>query len=130
MNASITLDLKIFLDLLTYDGLFDYVTLDTSIGAIISQADPEKKVAYVEPLNAYKCTVWYPVESWICECKRRAAFEQALVKARQEIAARPKVFIEEQQTKDKEELQRLIIAAATAGNTTEFNKLMERMKNK
>src|SRR5216683_3775420 len=79
---TITLPLKEFLDLITYNGLFDSMSIPSSIGHYIHLTDPKHIISFVEPLNDQLSTLYYPIESYINEQKRRHEIEKAIVEHR------------------------------------------------
>lgn len=108
-------DLVQFLELITYNQLFNYVDVPSNIGAIIALADPDKTICYCEPINVDLTTIWYPISSWIAECKRRKHIDDILAEPKPVRVSTPNVSAQ-------------LLAAALAGNEEEVKRLTELMK--
>ena len=114
----IKVPLELLLEVLTYNQLFDYVHLPSSIGAQISLADPQQQHCHVEPLNTEVCIVWYPIKSWIDECKRRKELthiSQAFKDRRKEVVTLT-------------DLNNKLLQACVEGNMEEMQKLTEQIQ--
>lgn len=117
---NLQLDLTEFLEFATYNKLFDSVVLSPTMAAQVALADPDKKLCVCEPTNDLFTTVWYPVDSWIAECKRRSSIEKAIAEER----AKPKPIKKE----DTSTLTKQLLVASMNGNEAEVKRIMELMK--
>lgn len=108
-----------FLDIVSYNKLFNYVYLPSKTGAEILLEDPTHEICFVESINFELCCVWYPISSWIDEIKRRKEMEKSLL----DFSRKPKLIKD-----DKVELNKLLIKAAMRGDFNEVNRITERMK--
>jgi hypothetical protein len=113
------LKIKDFMDIVTYDGLFEWVDLPSYIAAQCIIDDPEHKEVFCEPVSALTVRCYYPIESWIKELKRRKDIETTLTESLKHRHVRPNEFL------SKSELQKLIITATIMGNFSEVTRLGE-----
>lgn len=110
----VILDAIEFLELITYNQLFNYVHVPSHIGASLSLADPDKKLCVCEPVNIDTTCIWYPISSWIAECKRRKSIDDKSAEFRASYVA-PK--------EDIVELKKMLLKAAMSGDTNEVGRL-------
>lgn len=116
-----TIDIKDFLNILTYNSLFEYVDLPPYIAAHILQDDPSHNTCFCETTNIENVRVWYPVESWIKELRRRKELETELTNmSRLHVATKPIERIED--------IQQLIVKATIRRDFEEVNKLNDRLQ--
>lgn len=114
------IELSVFLDLLTYNKLFNYVDLPTMVAAAVALCDEEKQVCYCEPQPHPDITrVWYPVENWIVECKRRSEIERTLTEARKQGMCIDYPGLQ------KPNFQQQLVAAAIKGDMNEVKRIQE-----
>lgn len=106
-----THSLKQFLDFITYNGLFHYVTIPISLAAAINDDKDSKELCHVEPINELVSVVWYPQKAWIDECKRREEVNETRDTWKQNIKPPEKDLLtqiqEASKSGNKEELERL-----------------------
>lgn len=116
------LNIKDFFDIVTYDGLFEWVDLPAYVAAQCLIDDPEHKQVFCEPVSTLTVRCYYPIESWIKELKRRKDIERTLADV-------TKLHIIKKLPKESiPELQHLIVTATIAGNFEEVTRLSERLK--
>ncbi len=114
------IELNILLDLLTYNKLFNYVDLPTMVASAIALCDIEKEVCYCEPtVNVEITRVWYPIQSWIDECKRRSDIERTLTEARKN-----HMCVDFPGLKQPN-LQQQLVQAAVKGDMVEVKRIQE-----
>jgi len=90
---NLTISLHEFLELITYNQLFDHVVIPNSIGDAIENAliEHHKEMSqkgilinlilpcHVERTDLGYCNVWYPIGSWNAELTRRSDLEKILL---------------------------------------------------
>lgn len=118
------LKIKDFFEIVTYDGLFEWVDLPSYIAAQCIIDDPEHKEVFCEPVSALTVRCYYPIESWIKELKRRKEIEQIDILQKQMKVIK---FVSKPLEQD---LKKLIISATLAGNFAEVQRLGELLNNK
>lgn len=91
----LSLNLKVFLNFITYDGLFESVSLvsQPDIAVAILQADPNHELTYLEHVEESSTYILWLVDAWITEKKRRE-----LVHSKHEIILKPENKIEQPKT--------------------------------
>lgn len=123
------MDIKLidFMELLTYNKLFEYVDIPSHIAAQILIDDPIHDCCFCEPINSQQVRIFYPIESWIKELKRRKEIETIITDSQM----RPhKPTDKWNDVMNKNELQKLIISATLAGNFAEVQRLGELLNKK
>ena len=112
MNLSLTQ----FLEFATYNRLLNYVHVSNEIAAEIVKEDSEHKYCFVEAHNHETSCVWYPIESWIEECRRRKELNRKV-----SITIAPEV-------KTVKQLQNELMQAAMKGDRELIKQLAEKLE--
>lgn len=116
------IELPVLLDLLTYNKLFNYVDLPTMVAAAIALCDEQKEICYTEPSPHPEITrVWYPIDEWIKECKRRSDIEKTLENARKQGQCIDFPGLKNPQ----EDLQQQLVRAAVKGDFNEVARIQK-----
>lgn len=121
------LKIKDFMDIVTYNGLFEWVDLPSFIAAECLIDDPEHREVFCEPVSPILVRCYYPIESWIKELKRRKEIETIITESQM---LPHKSTDKWNDILNKNELQKLIISATLAGNFAEVQRLGELLNKK
>lgn len=112
------------MEVLSYHQLFSYVELPSSFAAYISLCDEGKEMCYCEPQSEILTCVWYPIENWIIECKRRTRIEKLKIEEEANALIRKKAK-EARANSPKSQLSAKLLAAALSGNEEEVEKIKQ-----
>lgn len=107
------------MDIVTYNGLFEWVDLPSYVAAQFLIDDPEHHEVFCEPVSPILVRCYYPIESWIKELKRREEIEQINTLQKQMKVIK---FVSKPLEQD---IKKLIISATLAGNFAEVQRLGE-----
>jgi hypothetical protein len=123
MNLS-TLDLT---NLLTYNGLFDYVSLINHIHVAQEvERDAEHKSACVIEWHTPEHPILWSASGWVSECKRR----EDLFRAEKESKEKPRPQITEKRTKSPiDELKAELLRCLSSGNIQAAMETQQKIKD-
>lgn len=115
------IDLKVFLNLLSYDGIINPIHLPSEIAAEVELEQQAvavaNRVCHCEPVNELQTDCWYPIQSWYDEVRRRNKIDATLQDCEHDkIITSP------------EELNAALIIASVAGDVKEVNRLISMIK--
>lgn len=134
---NIIIDHEVLLDALTYNHLFDYVDVPYDFAAALEKSYEQHYkllaaegclIDHVTPYHIEKTDhhpgyrIWYPIRSWIDECKRRSGMEQAISQERERVQANKSVADQIQQ------LNQQLIAVFREGNKEKINELADKIR--
>jgi hypothetical protein len=117
-KEQLTLPLKSFLDFTFYNGLFHSINFPLEIVDCIISADPEHKVCYPEFTQEHGIVVWYPIQAWYEECKRRKEINDIDIPYRHKM----------QKIKQLSHLNQLLIESVIDGNLKEIERITKEIE--